>query len=1022
MQNLSDAELVALYKESKDQQYLTTLFTRHSDIVYRSALRIMKNTSDAEDIMQTGYCKMIRDLHLYNGKGSVLGWMIQVIIHTCYQQKNSEKSRLNREKKMMSERTTSSEPKNNELSEMVENHLNKLPEIYKVPITLQIMEGLSIKEVSQVLEIPEKTIRSQIARGLDKLKISLQSVGFTASIVSISDMLKEIQQPLAPEAIKSSQYFQSVFQAKTALSAKIAVTSAAKGFVFQKTIAMGLLIIFAVSGLFFWQSFSKSTSLKAGVPGHSQNWDFENTKDLNKYQDIGLLSGAIHIEASRGVNNSNALMVAEQSLIEFDISKYQLPIKISYVTDIYMPTNDTDSIQMFFKGNCVENKVINHIFGLRERVTVQQSIDNPQTKLGYFGKWFSHVVYIEENFIDFYVNGKRSHLLFCTSKDNKKVYLFAGKSIIDDIVVESIDKQQLPKELTVDKVEYTTAMENGVLKTYPNKEKLGLEKNSTAKPFIITLTAEAVESMYGLKNEAIYPVLSSLNKVEWVEQKQKISKKWNFENTSNIAEYQEVGLVTGGITIVESMGENSSNGLVVDSETLIEFDISRYQLPLRISYKMDPLKASAGMGQIVLKSNYLPNKPLLHLSDLSERIQLPDQKNNLNSSLGFTGQWYLQECYISEEFVDLWIDGKPSHFIKGVSTGDQKVFLYVKGQSIIDDLKIESISKKDLPDHGVYEGLIAKIKFQKDVDRYFLDKEKLGFDKNSEVKPILEFIEPQFLEKSLHINEMSLHPIIGASKKVEWTKTPQKVSRNWSFESNELDGIKLIFGKAVVAPSQGINKTNCLFVEAKTLLEFDISGFELPLKIEHSFDSNLPVGKEGEGILFLKGNYEVQKNIFNFNKCSNINTIDISEKAKKNKNENVKLGYFGEWFKRTIFVSDDCIDVWLNGKRSGLIFGKSYDNKKLYFYVKDQTIFDNFEIKSVAASEIPDHSAFNKMVEKVPFKTGFTGLDLESEKTSLGINTDRPAKLDIFDKFTLEKSLGIRKNPSQNASQASAPK
>jgi DNA-directed RNA polymerase specialized sigma24 family protein len=49
---------------------------------------------------------------------------------------------------------------------MIEAHLNKLPEIYKAPITLKIMEGLSIKEVSDALEIPEKTIRSQIERGI----------------------------------------------------------------------------------------------------------------------------------------------------------------------------------------------------------------------------------------------------------------------------------------------------------------------------------------------------------------------------------------------------------------------------------------------------------------------------------------------------------------------------------------------------------------------------------------------------------------------------------------------------------------------------------------------------------------------------------------------------------------------------------------------------------------------------------------------------------------------------------------
>ena len=172
MQKYSDPELVALYLESKDLKYLTELFTRHSDIVYRTALRTMKNPSDAEDMMQFSYIKMIKNLHLYSGTGSVLGWMLQTVVYSCYDQLRSEKSRLNRERKIMSERVSTTTSKNEELKEMVDNHLSKLPEIYRAPITLQILEGLSIKEVSEVLQIPEKTIRSQIARGLEKLKVS----------------------------------------------------------------------------------------------------------------------------------------------------------------------------------------------------------------------------------------------------------------------------------------------------------------------------------------------------------------------------------------------------------------------------------------------------------------------------------------------------------------------------------------------------------------------------------------------------------------------------------------------------------------------------------------------------------------------------------------------------------------------------------------------------------------------------------------------------------------------------------
>ena len=221
MQKYSDAELVALYDDSRDHCYLTELFTRHSDIIYRNAYRTMKNPSDAEDVMQTAFYEIITDIHRFRNfkdRGSVLGWMLQIVRHKCYDRLRSENNRLKREKKVMSERIAMTTPKNYELTEIIESHLNKLPKIYKEPITLQIMDGLSIKEVSDILEIPEKTIRSQIARGLEKLKLSLQSAGVTASVISVGDLLREIKQPMAPESFRTGQYFNDLFSFNSIVS------------------------------------------------------------------------------------------------------------------------------------------------------------------------------------------------------------------------------------------------------------------------------------------------------------------------------------------------------------------------------------------------------------------------------------------------------------------------------------------------------------------------------------------------------------------------------------------------------------------------------------------------------------------------------------------------------------------------------------------------------------------------------------------------------------------------------------
>lgn len=238
MKAYTDLELVTLFQTTKDQHFLAELLIRHNDIAYRTALRIMKSPADAEDIVQTVYCFALKDLHDFKGTGSVIGWLLQLVIHTCYNQKKSQKSRLNREKINMLEKNQTNQSKNNDTIELIEKHLDKLPEIYKAPIVLQIMEGLTIKEVSEVLKIPEKTIRSQIDRGLEKLKKSLQSVGVTASIVTVGDMIREIHKPLAPEIYKSYEHVNGILQSRSILSSNSQMVSKIKSSILKNSTSL----------------------------------------------------------------------------------------------------------------------------------------------------------------------------------------------------------------------------------------------------------------------------------------------------------------------------------------------------------------------------------------------------------------------------------------------------------------------------------------------------------------------------------------------------------------------------------------------------------------------------------------------------------------------------------------------------------------------------------------------------------------------------------------------------------------
>lgn len=748
----SEIELVSLYQVSGgDHQYLTELFTRHSDVIYRTAYHIMKNSSDAEDVMQTAYFEMVQGLLRYKHTGSVVGWMLQVVVHNCYDRIRSEKSRKNRERKIMSERAQISSLKNYELTEMIESHLSKLPDIYKVPIALQIIEGLSIKEVAEALEIPEKTIRSQIARGLEKLKVSLQRVGVTASVISMGDLLKEIQKPVVPEVFKTNQYFNSLYQAKAATSTKLAITTSSKGITFQSVMVISLLATFSIGSIFAWLHFSnKSITPIVTASKMTQKWNFESTKDVSSYQDIGIKIGGISIVESMGVNGTNGLMVEAKTLIELDISKFKLPIRITYSADFFAST--INSAHVLIKGNYKKDQKVLSFSNLSENNYIQILKNSPNEKLGFTGKSISHVYYVDETRIDRWLAGGRNSLDLGSSLDHKKLLLFIpGKVIIDDLVIESIDKNILPNISKFEKAASIIDYKEGVNEYNIDKEKVELSKNSKT-PVLKVRSPETMLS--GVKNEVMYPYLSESNRVEWV-RLQKISKKWSFEDTNELNDFK---LIRGKQMISLANGVGKSNCLATEGDTVIELDISKFKLPIKITFAFDN-ESSVGKPSNVpylYKGNYQKDKNLIGFYNLKPSMKIDYEQmpnRNENKNLGFTGFWNSMSIYIASDHIDFWPYDSRTCVFFGESVDNKKLYFNILEKTIIDNLIIESIEEDILPDVSNYKAIAITIPFKKGQNEILLIKETppLHLDKSSRAKSVT--IEIEILESCLGLNK-----------------------------------------------------------------------------------------------------------------------------------------------------------------------------------------------------------------------------------------------------------------------------
>ena len=141
---------------------------KYADLVYRVALTMLKNKDDAEDIFQEVFMKICTENMSFMSEEHEKAWLIRVTKNKCL---DFLKRSCNKNKEELDENLVKEESNNNQY---VVDEVMKLPEKYRIIIYLFYFEGYKITEISQILEINESTIKSQLVKARELLKESLR--------------------------------------------------------------------------------------------------------------------------------------------------------------------------------------------------------------------------------------------------------------------------------------------------------------------------------------------------------------------------------------------------------------------------------------------------------------------------------------------------------------------------------------------------------------------------------------------------------------------------------------------------------------------------------------------------------------------------------------------------------------------------------------------------------------------------------------------------------------------------------
>lgn len=157
------------------------LYRLYSKAMYNICLRMVRNETDAEDLLQNSFIDVFSKLDSFRQEATIGSWIKRIVVNNCIN--FLKKRRLHFEElddrfHHLSEHGSDGVPTDTLDVTSISKAVNRLPDGYRVVFSLYAMEGYDHEEIAQILEISESTSKSQYSRAKRKLQDLLAEQGF----------------------------------------------------------------------------------------------------------------------------------------------------------------------------------------------------------------------------------------------------------------------------------------------------------------------------------------------------------------------------------------------------------------------------------------------------------------------------------------------------------------------------------------------------------------------------------------------------------------------------------------------------------------------------------------------------------------------------------------------------------------------------------------------------------------------------------------------------------------------------
>lgn len=187
-ETLSDLELIGLIA-ARDPAAVRLVTQRNNQRLFRTAWSILKNHAEAEDAVQNAYLHAFAAIGEFEGRSSLSTWLTRIVVNEALGRARAARRRAARldadsivdldlyREKFMQGSMTAERPDSalarDQVRRLMETAVARLPQDFRTVFVLREIEGLSVEETAEALDLVPATVKTRLLRARRRLQKDL---------------------------------------------------------------------------------------------------------------------------------------------------------------------------------------------------------------------------------------------------------------------------------------------------------------------------------------------------------------------------------------------------------------------------------------------------------------------------------------------------------------------------------------------------------------------------------------------------------------------------------------------------------------------------------------------------------------------------------------------------------------------------------------------------------------------------------------------------------------------------------